>query len=471
MTRKPNLIIFLTDQQRADTLACYDNHFVDAPNLNKLASESVIFERTYVTQPLCVPSRASLLTGMWPHANGCTRNGIGLDSGYRTFAELLEDKDYYPAYMGKWQLGNEAQRQRGFREWISTEGVSNYSEFLTDRGYSPDLPDKTFSDAFVSQLPWEVSKPRFLQDQACEFIEKHKQGPFVLVVSYVEPHSPYNGPFNGEHPLSEMELDATALLPPSDNIPLRYRLMREWQQSEAMLDRKRLPQLFFFGITPDEYRGIRQRYFGLITMVDRSVGAILSRLQDSGLLDDTILVYTSDHGDSLGAHHLFAKEVMFEEATRVPYLIRMPGQRRSSRISQAISHIDFLPTMMDLLGQTKPDQCAGKSRVPLCRGEAMRPENIFIEWSPNRTKVVKGTSLARRGAIKRAIDESTRAIIRPDGWKLCLRDKDLNELYNLNSDPIEAENIYSKREHAAIIAVATGEIRQWQGETGDRLIL
>ena len=471
MNRKPNLIVFLTDQQRADTLACYGNQSVRAPNLNKLASESVVFERAYVTQPLCVPSRASLFTGMWPHANGCTRNGVSLDWRHRTFAELLENEDYYPAYMGKWQLGNEAQQQRGFREWITTEGISNYSEFLTSQGYSPDSSDQTFSDAFVSELAWEVSKPRFLQDKACEFIRKHSRDPFVLFVSYVEPHSPYNGPFNNEHPISEIELDRTALLPASDNIPRRYRLMREWQQTEAVLDRARLPRLFYFGVTPEEYREIRQRYFGLITTVDRSVGAILSCLEDSGLLDDTILVYTSDHGDSLGAHHLFAKEVMFEEATRVPYFIRMPGQRQSSRISQPISQIDFLPTMMDLLGQPKPQQCAGKSRVPLCRGEIMPAENVFMEWSPNRTKLVKGTSLARRRAIKRAIDESTRAIIRPDGWKLCLRDKDLNELYHLTNDPFEAENIYARREHDAIVAAATEEIRRWQQETRDKLHL
>jgi arylsulfatase len=95
--RKPNLISFLTDQQRADTLACYGNDRVRAPNLNKLASESAVFERTYVTHPLCVPSRASLFTGMWPHATGCIRNGVPLDRSYRTLAELLNDEDYHPA--------------------------------------------------------------------------------------------------------------------------------------------------------------------------------------------------------------------------------------------------------------------------------------------------------------------------------------------------------------------------------------
>ena len=103
--------------------------------------------------------------------------------------------------------------------------------------------------------------------------------------------------------------------------------MREWQQAEAMLDRERLPIQLFFGITPDEYRSIKQRYLGLVTLVDQSIGAILGCLERCGLRDDTIVVHTSDHGDSLGAHHLFGKETMFEEAARVPWLIRLPAKR------------------------------------------------------------------------------------------------------------------------------------------------
>jgi len=162
VTRKPNLIVFLTDQQRADTIVGEGSRRVHAPNLRKLASESVIFERAYVTHPLCVPSRASLLTGMWPHQTGCTKNGISLDPRFPTFAELIGDDSYHPAYMGKWQLGDEAKRQHGFRNWISTEGVSDYSRFLGLRGYTPDKPDGSFSERLVSQLPLDISKPRFL---------------------------------------------------------------------------------------------------------------------------------------------------------------------------------------------------------------------------------------------------------------------------------------------------------------------
>ena len=469
--RRPNLIVFLTDQQRADTIVGEQSRTVHAPNLRKLASESVIFERAYVTHPLCVPSRASLLTGMWPHQTGCTKNGVSLDPRFQTFAELIGDDSYHPAYMGKWQLGDEAKRQRGFRDWISTEGVSDYSRFLSSKGYIPDKPNGSFSERFISQLPLDISKPRFLEEHACKFIEKHCLDPFVLFVSFVEPHSPYNGPLNLEHALEDVELDATAVAPANDNVPLRYKLMREWQQAEAALDRKRLPNLFFFGVTQDEYRAMKQRYLGLITMVDRSIGGILSCLERAELLDKTIIIHTSDHGDMLGAHHLFGKEVMFEEAVRVPYVVRLPGQRQSLRVVQPVSHIDFLPTLLDLLGEPKSNQCGGHSLAPLLQGENMAPGNIFIEWSPNRFKVMKGTKLASRRKIKGAMNESTRAVISPEGWKLCLRDQDLHELYNLRADPIEANNRYYQRDYRAIVEHVTRDILSWQQTTGDSLML
>src|SRR5437016_3822431 len=320
-------------------------------------------------------------------------------------------------------------------------------------------------------MPTELSRPKFLEKSACEFIEKHQREPFILVVGFVEPHSPYNGPLNDEHPLDQIELDATATLPLSENIPLRYRLMREWQQAEAVLDRERLPAQLFFGVTSDEYRSIKQRYLGLVTLVDQSFGAILGCLERCGVSDDTIIVHTSDHGDSLGAHHLFGKEVMFEEAARVPYLVRLPGHKRAKIVPQPVSHIDFVPTLLDLLGQPKDLQCAGKSLLPLIREDttATAPENIFMEWAPNRTKVRKGTSLARRRMIKRAVEESTRTVVSPDGWKLCLRDKDLNELYTLNEDPWETRNLYADRQYASVISRLAREIRRWQESTNDKL--
>jgi arylsulfatase A-like enzyme len=467
--RKPNLILFLPDQQRADTLASYGGVKVHAPNLNKLASESVIFERAYVTHPVCTPSRSSLMTGTWPHINGCTRNSVPLDRRFRVFPELMEDKDYCTAYIGKWHLGEEGPAERGFQQWISTDDNGDYTNFLVSNGVTPDKQNERFSEVAISNLRLELSRPKFLEKHACEFIEKHQRDPFILVVAFVEPHSPYNGPLNDEHPLDQIDLDVTATLPETENIPLRYRLMREWQQAEAILDRERLSTQLFFGVTPEEYRSIKQRYLGLVTLVDRSIGAILECLERCGLADDTIVVHTSDHGDSLGAHHLFGKETMFEEATRVPLLIRLPGQRRSKTVSHPVSHIDFAPTLLDALDQPTHPQCAGKSLLPLINEDASAPDNIFIEWAPNRTKIKRGTELARRRMVKRAVEESTRTVASPDGWKLCLRDKDLNELYNLHEDAFETRNLHADRQHMSVISRLTDEIHRWQLAARDKL--
>src|SRR5204863_7493238 len=357
--RKPNLILFLPDQQRADTIACYGGVKVHAPNLNKLASESVIFERTYVTHPVCTPSRSSLMTGTWPHTNGCTRNSVPLDRRFRVFPELMQDTDYRTAYIGKWHLGEEGPIGRGFEQWVSTDDQGDYTNFLISQSIIPDKQNGRFSELAISNLPIQLSRPKFLEKSACEFIEKHRREPFILVVGFVEPHSPYNGPLNDEHPLDQIELDATATLPLSEDIPLRYRLMREWQQGEAVLDRERLPTQLFFGVTPEEYGSINHGYLGLVTLVDQSIGAVLACLERFGLTENTIVVHTSDHGDSLGAHHLFGKETMFEEATHVPLLVRLPGQRASKTITHPVSHIDFVPTLLDLLGQPNTLTCTG----------------------------------------------------------------------------------------------------------------
>src|SRR5262249_51030633 len=192
--------------------------------------------------------------------------------------------------------------------------------------------------------------------------------------------------------------------------------------------------------------------------VDQSIGAILGCLERCAISEHTIVVHTSDHGDSLGAHHLFGKETMFEEATRVPWLIRLPGQTRQTMISNPVSHIDFVPTLLDLLGQSHHPQCAGKSLLPLINGGTAAPSNVFLEWAPNRTKVKKGSRLARRRMIKRAIEESTRTLVSPDGWKLSLRDKDLNELYNLKNDPFETRNLYSVAQYASVVSLLGGEV-------------
>jgi arylsulfatase A-like enzyme len=468
LLRKPNLIVFLPDQQRADTLARYGASKVLAPNLDKLASQSFVFEQAYVTHPVCAPSRSSLMTGTWPHTNGCTHNGLRLQEHFHCLPEMIGDADYHCAYMGKWHLGDEVFAQHGFEEWVSIidpqqstfgpgrdpKAVSDYNKFLTSRGLQPDGRNGNFTRHFATMLPIELSKPKFLETKVCDFLERYRHDPFVLFVGFFEPHPPYNGPLNKEHPLDQVDPEPTVDHTFAEDMPLRYRLLQEKHKRQ-------------FARSPDNYLKTKQRYLGLVTEIDRSIGAILAKLEELGLADTTIVVHTSDHGDMMGAHRLFGKKVLFQEAARVPYLIRMPDQRQTVSIPQQVSHIDFLPTMLDLLGKAPHQQCAGKSWAPLLRGESIAAATAFVEWSPDRKRPKKHTDLATPEEVERALGESTRAAISPDGWKLCLRDSDKNELYNLRSDPREEQNLFQSGRHKHVIAQLTDEIHRWQESVGD----
>jgi arylsulfatase A-like enzyme len=473
MAPKPNLLVFLPDQHRADTLACYGARRAFAPNLDKLAAHSVICERAYVTQPICGPSRSSLLTGTWPHQSGCTQNNRPLPAHFRCLPELLDDSDYRTGYMGKWHLGNELSGQHGFEEWVSVmdgykgkrdwlgrRRVSDYAKFLRRQGVKPDDKKRgIFSLRFAATLPLELSKPKFLELRACDFLERHQREPFILFVAFFEPHPPYFGPFDNVHPLDPVELDPSATRTFGQEMPLRYRLRQEFYEKR-------------FGAGTDTYLSIRQRYLGLVTEMDLSIGAILTKVEQLNLAGNTIVVHTSDHGELAGAHRLFGKGVMFEEAARVPLLIRLPQQRGAISVAQPISHIDFTPTILDLLGKEPSEQFAGRSRACVLRGNREPAQPVFMQWAPaRRAKFKEGTALGTTTEIERAMQESTRAIVTPDGWKLCLRDADKNELYNLGDDPHEMHNLYGRAEYRDETARLSAEIRRWQESVGDSLPL
>jgi arylsulfatase A-like enzyme len=464
---KPNLLVFLPDQLRADTVFGESASGVHAPNIHKLASQSAIFERAYVTHPICAPSRSSLLSGTWPHANACTNNQTSLARKFKCLPELLADPDYRCGYFGKWHLGDEFSAQRGFEDWASIEesfksalgagkidGVSDYTKFLISKGQKPDRANgKYFSRTFSRNVAFELSKAKFVENRTLEFLEQYRDRPFIAFVAFIEPHPPYTGPFNDEHPLASVSLDATNNDRFGQDMPLHYRL-----REEVCRNRYR---------TPERYREIKQKYLGLITEIDHCIGSILTKLDQLGLAERTITVLTSDHGDMMSAHGLLGKRFMFEQSAGVPYLVRMPRQQRSLRVAQPISHIDFAPTMLDLLGKTPDPQCVGKSRAALIRGETMPPEPVFIEWAPGKEKINKHTKLASKDQTKQALGESTRAIVTPDGWKLCLRDKDKNELYNLRNDPDERKNVYADGSQGDTVKRLTDEIHQWQQRVGD----
>jgi len=471
-TRKPNLLFIWTDEQRADTMAAYGNTRIHAPNLNKLADQSVVFQKAYVTQPVCTPNRTAVMTGLWPHTTGCIRNNIPLPDDIRCLPELIDDPDYRTAYMGKWHLGDEIFAQHGFQEWVSIEDGygsyyrrerdrskrSDYHHFLIEKGYKPDSGGK-FSRSFAARCPIEHCKPKFLETKACDFLRRSRNQPFILYINFLEPHMPFFGPLDNEHDPQKVDLPPNFTDPLEENEPLRYRVKREACQQKYGSDEKSIRELI-------------AKYWGLVTQVDRSVGEILKTLTELELDDNTIVVYTSDHGDMMGAHNLVEKSVMYEEAVKIPWLMRIPQIKPKKRsITDSVSQIDMVPTLLDLMNAKRTGDLPGKSLVPLITQDKTSRDHVFIQWNPNSgaIKVKKGgTSLASKEELKRVENERSRAVISPDGWKLSLSDVDKSQLFNLNDDPGETTNLFDSPQHKNIINRLTKKIHQWQKSVHDK---
>jgi arylsulfatase A-like enzyme len=472
--RKPNLLFIWTDEQRADTMAAYGNRKIHAPNLNKLAGESIVFENAYVTQPVCTPNRSAVMTGLWPHQSGCIKNNIQLPSNVQCFPELLGDSDYRTAYMGKWHLGDEIFAQHGFEEWVSIEDGyrryysngcdrnkrSDYHHFLIGHGYKPDYDNNAFSRSFAARRIFEHCKPKFLEKKACDFLRRHRKEPFILYINFLEPHMPFFGPLDDEHKPEEIYLPSNFSDPLEENEPLRYRIIREYCRAKYGKDEK-------------DIRALIGRYWGLVAQVDLSVGAIIKTLDELGLADNTIVVYTSDHGDMMGSHHMVEKSVMYEEAVRVPWLMRIP-QMKGRLIKNRVSQIDMVPTLLDLMDYDGDGRFAGQSLVPLIKGSRVEQDHVFIEWNPNSgaMKVKRGgTQLAPKEELRRLENEHTRAVISPDGWKLCLSDTDKCQLFDLNKDPGETVNLFDSGRYKDTIKILTAMIQKWQETVDDKIVV
>jgi arylsulfatase A-like enzyme len=357
--------------------------------------------------------------------------------------------------MGKWHLGDEIFAQHGFEEWVSIEdGYTNhygkesdrskrsdYHHFLIDKGYKPDRSSK-FSRSFAARRPIEHCKPSFLEMKACEFLRRHRSEPFILYINFLEPHMPFFGPLDNEHNPDDVDLPANFSDPLEDNEPLCYR-------------RKREQCIKKYGADEKDIRKLIARYWGLVTQVDRSVGAILRTLETLGLAENTIVVYTSDHGDMMGSHHMVEKGVMYEEATRIPWLIRVPRMKGKGRlIKNRVSQIDMVPTLLELLTAKSTGSLPGQSLVPLFTGDKVDQRDVFIEWNPY--------------SKKRLEHLYTRTVISPDGWKLCLSDVDKCQLFNLKEDPGETTNLFDSGRHTDIISRLRSKIHKWQEKVGDK---
>lgn len=488
MPENPNVVFIFSDQQRYDTLRCYGNDWINVPRLNALADESFVFERAYVAQPVCTPARSTIVTGLYPHAAGPIVNKMVLPPDRKSVAEMSPDA-YHTAWFGKWHLGDDVIRQHGFDEWVSTEDghrpeytrreyrtqMSDYHQYLVANGYEPDarMEDGTmmFSAMLRARLPAEHQMASFLAGRAADFIDRNSGGPFMLYVSTFEPHPPYHGPYDDMYDAEDLPVGPTFLKVPEDSS--RHNTVRAeyCTQYLGQPDAETDPYLQTnaargHDVTSEAgWRELRARYFANITLVDEMVGTILDALERNGVSDNTMVVFTSEHGEMAGDHGMLEKRSMYEESARVPLLMRVPWlSSEHTMLEGAVGHVDLVPTILDATGADLPSHLQGKSLLPVMRGDATLDGNdVFVQW--NGVSDIDDRHLGSP-EINLRNTQPWRTIVR-DGWKLALCATDRCELYDMANDPYEQNNLIDDPAQRNRVRDLAARIRLWQHKNGD----
>ena len=489
MATRPNLLFIFSDRQRFDTMRCYGNEWIKTPHLNALSEQSFVFQHAYVTQAVCAPARSSIMTGLYPHAAGMPRNKLVMRRDAKTIAEMVSG-DYLRAYFGKWHLGDEVVRQHGFDEWVSTEDghrgeytkgeyrnrLSTYHHHLVANGFEPDTDSAgtmIFSSGEHYRLPEEFQMASFLGDRAASFIEQNKDRPFVLYVSTFEPHSPYDGPFKDQYDPEKLPVGPAFLKKP-DGASLLNRVRADYFMQFLAEGKHQTEDAYIMNYAaPEEdittelgWRTLRAHYLANITLVDGMVGKIIAALDRAGIADNTVLVFTSEHGDMMGDHGMLEKRAFYEEASRVPLLIRVPWLSNERRdIHGSIGQVDLVPTLLDLLGDPVPDHLQGKSQRPVMEGnETLDGNDVFIQW--NGISNEKHDRFLGSDAINNMLSLPWRSIV-SSRWKLNLCATDQCELFDLSTDPFEMNNLFNDPLQKDRIRDMAARVRKWQLETGD----
>ncbi len=492
--KKKNLLFIFTDEQRADTLKAYGSKNVIMPNVNALAEKSYVFENCYVTSPVCTPSRASIMSGLYPTATGADMNNSPMTVDCKCFPELLPcdvRKEYKTAYHGKWHLGDEIFAQHGFDEWVGIEDFytdhysdghsederSDYHHWLVENGFKVDNEKANkFTRSRAAFMPERFTKASYLAETATDFIDKNKDEPFILYVNYLEPHMPFHGPLTNEYDPSEIDLPENFDHDLSEEDVMRVKLLAaEFQaHGEGVYDLKK----------EAGWKQLIAAYRGLCTLADKSIGKILQSLKDNGLEDDTIIVFTSDHGDMMGSHKLAHKSLFYKECATVPYLLHLPKQEKSHRIGGYSSNIDIVPTLMDAMGYDIPQGLHGKSQFSkLQNSDTKLNDDVFMQWNDtqeywrNIQSTIGMDHMKTQTDIAGGVDqwieyhnENLRTIVTSDGWRFTVSPvtKD-HELFNLKEDPQERCNLAKLAEFKPKMEELLEKIKEWQVTINDKL--
>jgi N-acetylglucosamine-6-sulfatase len=422
---RPNIVFILIDDLRWDELGCAGHPFIQTPNIDRIAREGAMFRNAFYTTPLCSPSRASFLTGQYAHTHGITDNVDRSVASHKlvTFPALLRQSGYETAFIGKWHMGNDDTPRPGFDRWVSFKGQGTY--------LNPDLNEDGNSvkpSGYVTDI---------LNGYALDFIKRRHDKPFLIYLAHKAIHPEVTQNNDGSLNLADAELFLPAerhkSLYAGKTIPHRPNYKRAPEGKPALQRRiADLPPLGPGTATSDETILGRQRS---LMAIEEGVGEILLALEESGQLDNTIVVFTSDNGYFYGEHGLSVeRRLAYEESIRMPLLVRYPGLIKPGTVRDEIAlNIDLAPTLLELAGVAVPATMQGRSLVPLLKGNRPAWRNSFL------IEYYSDTVFPR-------ISQMGYKAVRTGRWKYIhyLELKDMDELYDLKADSYEMKNLINQ---------------------------
>jgi arylsulfatase A-like enzyme len=406
MATSPNVIVFFTDQQRWDTTGLHGNPLDLTPNLDRVAREGTHIRYSFTCQPVCGPARSSLQTGLYATQTGCHTNGIPLDPQLPTLAKWFGEAGYRTGYIGKWHLGSQdpvpPEERGGYQDWLA----ANTLEFTSD-AYDTVMFD---NDGQPRKLPgYRVDA---LTDAAINYVEGHQHDPFFLFISYLEPHHQNH---RDDYPA-----------------PTGYR--------ERYEGRWMPPDLAALGGTAHQQYG---GYCGMVKRLDEAYGRLLDALQSLDLLDDTIVLFTSDHGNHFKTRNTEYKRSLHEASIRVPTVLTGPHFTGGGEVRQLVSLVDLPPTLLDAAGIDVPDNLPGRSLLDLVDRRCAEPwpDDVFVQVSEWHTGRAIRTHRWKFGVVA-PDDVSTHAV----GSETYIE----SELYDLHADPHELNNLIHQESHTEL---------------------
>ena len=410
--RRPNVLVIITDDQRWDALGCLGHPLLKTPNLDRLAAEGARFANAFVTTSLCSPSRATMLSGRYAHRHGVLNNFTEYPDALPSYPKRLREAGYETAYFGKWHMGetNDAPRS-GFDFWMSHRGQGRYF----DNEWNIN-GRREFIKGYYTTV---------ITEHAAEWLRRQHDRPFVMVLGHKAPHG---GPIEPE-PKYEHALDALPIAKPAN--------YDAWRDGKPAWLAESFPTWHGAGgplYNIKDYDKFVRAYHGTLLSVDESVGRIYSALKETGRLDNTVIIFTSDNGFALGEHGRVDKRTMYEESIRVPLIVRYPPLiPKAAVINEMVLNLDLAPSLIDLGGGKQLKGIDGRSWKPLLAGNTNGWRKSWLYFY-NYEKEFPYTPNVRG--------------VRTDGWKYIHYppgdggpDRYRAELYNLATDQLETRNL------------------------------